>query len=159
MNFDRYEYDQLDEFTYRFYSEGYNGRFEIRVKITEMVYHSYNLGFGVFDPQTEELDDLVEIRNGDSQKLLATVANITLMFLEDHTRAHIYATGSTKSRTRLYQMGINKIMPTLNGYMIFGYPAKRSCMEPSEGHYPEIDNEWYKIQLGVAYDAFLIYKS
>jgi hypothetical protein len=159
MHLELYEYDQLDEFTYRFYSVGRNGTFEMRVQFVEIGYGSYNLGFGVHDLQADRLDDLVEIRNGDSQKILATVANVTLRFLEENSEAHIYASGSTESRTRLYQMGINKILPTLNGYIIAGYLVKRNKIEAPEGNFLKLNGQWHAVELGVTYEAFLIYKA
>jgi hypothetical protein len=45
--------------------------------------------------------------NGDSPKVLATVASTVYAFLERYPDAYVFATGSTNSRTRLYRMGIS----------------------------------------------------
>lgn len=44
--------------------------------------------------------------NEDRQKVLATVADTVVDFLNNHRQAAIFAKGSTASRTRLYQMNI-----------------------------------------------------
>ena len=159
MNLERYEIEQMDEFTYRFWSMGSKGKFEMRVKFTYIWQNYFNLGFGVLDPETEALDDLIELRNGDSQKILATVASTVLLFLELFPLVRVYATGSTRSRTRLYQMGINKILPLLSDYVVTGYKSKSSRYEHTGEMALSGHGQWYEIELGVEYDAFLICKN
>ncbi|WP_143016822.1 DUF6934 family protein [Dyadobacter soli] len=155
---ERYEYDQLDEFTYRFYSVGRNGTFEMRVRFTEMAFNYYNLGFGVLDPGSEWLDDRVELRNGDSQIILATVASIALRFMDVHLGVGLYASGSTPSRTRLYQMGLNRVLPHLTEYSITGLIAKQEGSSILPENKPEQYGEWQEFQTGISYRAFLIFK-
>ncbi len=66
----------------------------------------FNLGFGDWDTATGEIDDLVETNNGDRDKVLSTVAGAVLEFTESYPTAIVYAKGSTRVRTRLYQMSI-----------------------------------------------------
>ena len=66
----------------------------------------YNLAFGDLDEITNTINDLSITNNGDSLKVLATVASTVYAFMEKHPNAWIVATGSTKVRTRLYRMGI-----------------------------------------------------
>lgn len=153
MDLEHYEIENLDQHTFRFFSIGSKGKFEMRVKFSYVWQNTYNLGFGVLDPVTEALDDLIELRNGDSQKILATVANTVLLFLEQFPLVRVYATGSTRSRTRLYQMGINKILPLLSDYTVTGYKSKSGRYKHADRH-----GQWGEIELGVEYDAFLIYK-
>lgn len=68
----------------------------------------YNLAFGDKNLDTGEIDDLVISNNGDSEKVLATVVATVYAFTDKYPDAWIYATGSTKTRTRLYRMGITK---------------------------------------------------
>jgi hypothetical protein len=158
MNLERYEIEQVDEFTYRFWSTGPNGRFEMWVRFSYMGQGTFNLGFGATDTESGEVDDLVELRNGDSQKILATVAGTTLAFLESHPLVRVYATGSTRSRTRLYQMGINRVLPVLGDYQIAGYVAGREVTKDMGIHFPGLNGQWAPVRLGTAYDAFLIFK-
>ncbi len=66
----------------------------------------YNLAFGDFDEETNSINDISITNNGDSTKVLATVASTVYAFIEKHPNAWIFATGSTIVRTRLYRMGI-----------------------------------------------------
>lgn len=158
MDLERYDIEQIDEFTYRFFSTGAKGKFEMRIRFTNTWQNTFNLGFGAIDPVSGALDDLIELRNGDSQKILATVANAVLAFLELHPLMRVYATGSTKSRTRLYQMGINRVLPLLSDYIITGYTIGKSTQANVEGVFSDRIGQWRVVQLGIDYDAFLIYK-
>ena len=81
----------------------------------------YNIGFGDVDEKTGQIDDKVESRNGDKDKVLATVALSAVEFLRTHPTAAIYATGSTPTRTRQYQMGLNRFYDAMIGdYVLYG---------------------------------------
>lgn len=68
----------------------------------------YNLGFGDLNPETGEIDDIVVSDNGDEEVVLSTVVATIHMFFDKHPKAQVYLSGSTKSRTRLYRIAINK---------------------------------------------------
>ncbi len=68
----------------------------------------FNLAFGDIDPATGEMDDLAITNNGDTEKVLSTVVAALYVFFRSHPNASVYATRSTKARTRLYRMGITK---------------------------------------------------
>jgi hypothetical protein len=103
----------------------------------------YNLAFGDKDPKTGEISDTVISDNGDSQKVLATVSETALMFLDSHPSCQIFATGLTKARTRLYQRGIaNNLEVISQTFEIKGL----------------IGVNWHVFKKGVNYDAFLINK-
>jgi hypothetical protein len=158
MHLDYYEFERIDGFDYCFFSTGPNGKFEMHVCFADAGENAYNLGFGAVDPESGWLDDMIELRNGDSQKILATVANITLAFLDEHSASRIYAAGSTPSRTRLYQMGISRILPQLTAYRIGGLVVERDSHGNIQGRYPNWQGEWHEFDAGVCYDAFLIFK-
>ncbi len=74
-------------------------------------------------------------------KVLATVVATLYAFTEKHKEAMIYATGSTKSRTRLYRMGISKFLDEVaDDFTIYG----------------EIENVWELFKRDVEYEAFLV---
>jgi hypothetical protein len=101
----------------------------------------YNLGFGDKDPQTGEIDDKVISNNGDSQKVLATVAATIYAFTDRYPDVWIYATGSTKARTRLYRIGItNNLTEILQDFDLYGMR----------------DGKWKKFNKGIEYEAFLV---
>ena len=109
MKLDHYELREgHDLFTFEFISEG-------KCKVIKVIQFEqmhlpnlYNLAFSDKNPETGQLDDLVVTNNGDSEKVLATVVAAVYAFTEKFPESWIYATGSTKARTRLYRMGLNK---------------------------------------------------
>ena len=101
----------------------------------------YNLGFGDRDPLTGKIDDTVVTDNKDSQKVLATVASTVYQFVKKYPRAWIGAVGSTKARTRLYQIGIsNNLEAITTDFVVLGSK----------------NGEWELFEKNVTYDAFLI---
>ena len=108
MNYEKYLYKSEANFEFlEFYSEGPKG---IIKKVVEYQLTSennvYNLAFGDYDENARSIDDKVVTNNGDSLKVLATVASTVYAFIEKHPDAWVIATGSTEARTRLYRMGI-----------------------------------------------------
>ena len=67
-----------------------------------------NLAFGDKHPVTGGIDDLAVSDNGDTGKVLATVVAAVYVFFDNRPTAYLYAQGSTKARTRLYRIGINR---------------------------------------------------
>ena len=101
----------------------------------------YNLGFGDKDLQTGEVNDTVISDNGDSQKVLATVAATVYAFTNKYPEAWIYATGSTKSRIRLYRIGLtNNLGEIIEDFELYG----------------QREGEWQEFVRGVEYEAFLV---
>ncbi len=146
MNKPKYLYKSDEEFiTYEFVSEGKKGRIKKRVEYTETnIENLYNLGFGDYDETTNSINDLSVTNNGDSFKVLATVASTIYAFIEKHPKASILATGSTNVRTRLYRMGItNNLAEIKADFIIFGFNVK---------------GEWEEFEIGEDYEAFLITK-
>lgn len=101
----------------------------------------YNLGFGDKDPLTGDIDDLVVTDNQDSQKVLATVASTLYIFTDNYPNSWVGATGSTKARTRLYQIGISKYLDEISEKFIILGNHK---------------GNWGLFEKNIAYDAFLI---
>ncbi|MBX7180776.1 MAG: hypothetical protein K1X82_01595 [Bacteroidia bacterium] len=101
--------------TFEFISEGNNGLIYkiVRYQPTNLK-NVYNLAFGDKNLSTGEIDDTVISNNGDSEKVLATVVATIYAFTDKYPDAWIYATGSTKARTRLYRMGITRFLSEVN---------------------------------------------
>jgi len=101
----------------KFYSEGKNGKFELRTFITREKKDPqeglFNFGFGAWDEGRQLVDDRLRTRNDDMQQILGTVAMIALEFLRKNPASNLYAEGSTFARTRLYQREISKIFEDL----------------------------------------------
>jgi hypothetical protein len=128
--------------TFEFVSEGLKGKISKIIQFTPANYHNvYNLGFGDKDLMTGEIDDTVVSNNGDSEKVLGTVVASLYIFTDKNPDALIYAIGSTKSRSRLYQIGITKfIEKAKEDFIIYG----------------QIQKEWYLFEKNINYDAFLV---
>lgn len=163
MHVNRYITDQLDPDSYKtcsfysivdivdsykFHSSGNNGNFEMRIILTRLKHTSYknrlNLGFGVWNSASLDIDDLFETRNGDADEILATVAWKALEFLLQNPDSEIFASGSALARTRLYQIGISKNINSL--------PENLRI----EGIELQKEFGWVEFQKGINYDAFLL---
>ena len=79
--------------------------------------------------------------NGDSKKVLATVAATLYKFTDEYPDAVIAATGSSLARTRLYRIAISNALHQINiDFSILGY----------------LDDEWELFKPNRNYTAFLI---
>ncbi len=115
MNLDTYPV--TSDASYRmheFLSEGIFGTVK-KIVLYEIIYKDvFNLSFGDWDETIQKIDDLRRSNNGDTGKVLATVAFTVLTFLKYHPGAILYIEGSTSSRTRLYQMEISRYWHIIN---------------------------------------------
>ncbi|MCF8372354.1 MAG: hypothetical protein K9H64_12070 [Bacteroidales bacterium] len=127
---------------FEFISEGPRGQIPKLIKFSETSLKDfYNLAFGDKDQDTGDIDDLVVSNNGDSEQVLATVVSAVYAFTDKEPEAWIYVTGSTKSRTRLYRMGISKYFDEVKeDFLIFGLK----------------DGEWENFEIDEEYSAFLV---
>ncbi len=132
-------YEDLLEF--EFISEGPKGQITKLVQFLKIDENVYNLAFGDKKEGENDIDDKIITDNKDSQKVLATVAATVLAFTEKYPEAWIIASGSTQSRTRLYQIGISTNYEELQQYFnVYGYYEQ--C--------------WVKFQKNIIYDAFAV---
>lgn len=97
--------------TFEFISEGQKGLIHklVRYQPTNLK-DIYNIAFGDKDHSTGDIEDTVISNNGDSEKVLTTVVATLYAFTDKYPDVWVYATGSTKARTRLYRMGITKFL-------------------------------------------------
>lgn len=128
--------------TFEFVSEGPKGHIHKLIQFTETNHANlYNLAFGDKHPETGTIDDSTISNNGDSEKVLATVVATIYAFTERYPSAWIYATGSSKTRTRLYRMGISKYLEeVMNDFELYG----------------QYRNEWEIFVRGTDYEAFIV---
>ena len=107
----KYEiYDDLkvtDDYTlFDFLSVGRNGFIPKRIEFTPTeIANIVNLAFGDVDEEGE-INDYSISDNGDRNKILATVAFATDLYLTKYPERWVYFKGSTQERTRLYRMAI-----------------------------------------------------
>ena len=127
--------------TFEFISEGPKGLIHklVRYQPTNLK-DIFNLAFGDKDHTTGNIDDTVISNNADSEKVLATVAATIYAFTDKYPDVWIYATGSTKSRTRLYRMGISKFLSEVDDdFEVLG----------------ELSDNWDIFRKNVEYEGFL----
>ena len=112
MKLERYELEaERSLMVFEFTSEGPKGKIRKLIQFSESDLKGlYNLAFGDKDLITGEIDDAVVSDNKDSEKVLATVVAAVYAFTDRYSGVWIYATGSTKARTRLYRMGLTKYL-------------------------------------------------
>lgn len=142
VNLDRYEYYIDASFhEFEFESHGPKGRIRKIASFEALEADLYNFGFGDLDKNTGEIDDPVVSNNGDTNKILATVASIIVDFTLKFQDKGIFIKGSTDSRTRLYQIGISKNLNEME--KVFEVL----------GHFQE---QWEPFRKGKNYDAFFV---
>ena len=128
--------------TFEFISEGPKGLIHkiVRYQSTNLK-DVYNLALGDKDHTTGYINDTVISNNGDSEKVLATVVSTVYAFTDKYPDTWIYATGSTKSRTRLYRMGISKFLSEVEeDFEVLG----------------ERNDDWEMFRKDIEYDSFLV---
>lgn len=128
--------------TFEFKSEGSKGTIQKIVKYQKTnLKDLYNLAFGDKNAETGEINDKIISNNGDSEKVLTTVVATLYAFTDKYPNVWVYATGSTKARTRLYRIGISKFIKEVKkDFEIYG----------------ELENDWDKFKIDVEYKGFLV---
>ena len=140
-----YSVDASPDFqTFEFVSTGVKGNITKVVRYSEInIKGFYNLGFGDKDPITGFLSDSTVTNNGDSQKVLATVAKTLYVFTDNYPHVTVIATGNTQARTRLYRMGItNNLKAIEKDFIILGLT----------------ETNWEPFRKNITYGAFLVRK-
>ena len=143
MNLPKYPLSSSDNMmTFEFISEGPKGLIHKLVKFQPTnLKEVYNIAFGDKDHLTGNIDDTVISNNGDSEKVLASVVSTIFAFTDKFPDTLIYATGSTKSRTRLYRMGIARFLSEVEeDFEVLG----------------EYNDEWETFRKDVEYESFLV---
>ena len=127
---------------FEFISDGPKGQIPKLVKYSETnLKDLYNLAFGDKDLTTGEINDRTISNNSDSNMVLSTVVSTVYAFTDKYPDSWIFATGSTKARTRLYRMGITKyLLEIKKDFLVFGLR----------------DEEWEKFEKEAEYEAFLV---
>ncbi len=123
--------------TYEFLSSGPNGTVKKVVQYTKISRNVYNLGFGDWSEEAQQIRDDVRTNNNDREKVLATVALTVIDFLKHHPASIIVAIGNTPAKMRLYQISLTKIYPEVKDFlMIRGYSGERwQPFEPGETYF------------------------
>jgi hypothetical protein len=144
MQFEKYEIKASSSLLrFEFYSTGPKGKIKKQVEFEafEETPNVFNIGFGDVDDKGN-INDLIITGNDDSQKVLATAALSVFKFFEKYPNCYVYATGSSKRRTRLYRMGIaNNLAEIIQTFKVYGFG----------------NDTWENFEKGKEYEAFLIH--
>lgn len=130
--------------SYEFVSIGPKGAIK---KVVHYIYHPqlgenvYNLGFGDWDDVNMKVNDTAVSNNGDTLKILATVAATAMHFTKIYHDAWIFFEGSTSPRTRLYQKSLSLFFQEIS-ILFHMYGLK--------------EDGWEIFNKGVNYKAFLV---
>ncbi len=140
MNLERYPYIANKTYLdFEFDSKGPKGVVRKVVRFTRLDDDLYNLGFGDLEERTGKINDLVTSNNSDTEKVLATVSEIADKFMLRFPHAIVAIQGTTKARTRLYQMNIAAYWDEIN--KVFEVRGLRH-------------GKWEAFRKGINYDAF-----
>jgi hypothetical protein len=145
MNIEQYQtsYDSSN-LLYKFQSIGPNGiinKVVLFKKMNALNENFYTLSLGDWDNTNGNIDYYSVSNNGDTTKVLFTVGQIVLEFVNHFQNANILIVGSTISRTRLYQMTIAQNIEEIEKlFQIEGFR----------------NNQWEKFKSGINFEGFLI---
>jgi hypothetical protein len=141
LNLDKYSYTTNNKYlAYEFESTGPKGIIKKVARFTEIDPGIYNFGFGDLNESSGEINDIVISNNGDGDKVLSTLASIIHDFTLIYPHAAVFIQGTTRGRTRRYQMGINKYWGQIRlSFKVWG----------------QKNGKWESFRKGENYEAFL----
>ncbi|WP_149242370.1 DUF6934 family protein [Dyadobacter sp. 32] len=144
MDYEAYPFRLNEENThFKFQSIGKRGVFEKAIAFTLIEDNIYNLALLDRDPVTQDYTDKSITDNGDMPVVLSTVMAIIRDYLNQYPDRRIYLVGNSPSRTRLYQIAINKVSGQIDDLVVFGYS----------------NFEWTKFEPNRSFESFLIIKN
>lgn len=130
--------------SYKFISEGPKGEIKKVVDYLELGFlNLFNLGLSDEDESTGLNNDKAISNNGDTRKVLATVAFTMQRFIYKYPQARILIEGNSASRIRLYRINISKYLNDI--LRIFNVYGLRN-------------SKWELFERNISYSAFLITK-
>jgi hypothetical protein len=128
---------------FQFQSVGKRGVFVKVLYFTPLAADIYNLSLVDYDKITGSYSDLTVTDNGDMPEVLVTVISAIHKFLDSTPGNKVYFEGSTRARTRLYQISISKVYdPVESDLLISGLR----------------DDQWFPFEPNINFEGFLIEK-
>lgn len=142
MNYKAYPFRFNEDFSQvNFQSIGKRGVFDKAITFSAISENIYNLALLDFDPVRQIYSDQTVTDNGDMPEILATVMTAIVDFLTQYPQSKIYLIGNTESRTRLYQIAINKVLTQIKTDLsVLGY----------------YENRWVSFEPNRKFESFLI---
>ena len=132
---------------FEFISVGKKGSIKRVIRFTKTpLPNFYNLGFGDKIQDSDYVDDKVVTDNGDTEKILATIASTIFVFTEKYPNSYILLLSQNLGILRLYRIAISKFFARVSiDFEVLGMP--------------EGDKLWKKFKLNTHYVCFLIHRN
>lgn len=136
MNQEQYEIKSASDLSvFGFTSTGRRGDIlklvQFRHIQTEVSTNRYNLGLG--DWVDDRVDGDIITNNGDIKKVMATIGRIVLLYTSQFPEREIFASGSTRDRSRLYQMLVsNNLEEIEKDFHVFGIRCQNDLTDELE---------------------------
>jgi hypothetical protein len=119
MNYEPYPLRATDQNTrFQFQSIGKRGIYEKVISFSPLNDVVFNLALLDYNPSTGEENDLSVTDNGDLHEIMVTLMKAIRLFLDQNPEKLIYFQGTTKSRTRLYQIAVSKVYSMIDDELI-----------------------------------------
>lgn len=155
MNYDKYENisTSTDRHEFKFVSTGIKGNLKKLVQYTPFDNNEdiYNLALGtILDDGSIDYETLS--KNGDRNKILATIASTAYIFSEFYPYKKIFLSEDIPAKTRLYQMAIN------DSYLELCQNFKIQAYKAIKENGVVVKYELEELRKGTNYDAFLFTK-
>jgi hypothetical protein len=155
MNYEKYENisTSTDTHEFKFTSTGTKGNLEKLVQYSPFEKHKgiYNLALGTIN-EDGTVDYKSASKNGDRDKILATITSTAYVFSKTYPDNKIFLSGDTPIKTRLYQIAINHGYKELcDDFIIQG-------LKPIKENDGFVKRIWEEFQKGTNYEAFLFSK-
>lgn len=132
MNRESYDFEKHEDSTYAyaFLSVGAQGTITKVVYFQEISQKIYNLAMGdATDDADKPIDDMKVSNNGDMPKVMATIAQIMVKFLELKPHVSILVEGNTPTKKALYQRIVtNNIQDLAPLFVILGIDAEGNIL-------------------------------
>ena len=136
MNKKGYTFIQNEDFLFSFVSQGNQGEI-LKVLVFQFFKNNkYNVALLDLIPETNEYSDEVNSNNGDITKVLTTVLQIIILFLEKNPETAVYLEGNSRKKQLLY----NRIIT--NNFNILSSLVNITGIKDSEEEIFEIGNQY-----------------
>ncbi|HEY0273077.1 MAG TPA: hypothetical protein VGC22_07815 [Chitinophaga sp.] len=124
MQMERYTYEEFaatPDTQYLFVSQGSRGPINKMITFSHFGQDIYNMSLEDIDEDTGVFDQYAVSNNGDTMKILLTVAEILVHFTSSRPGAQIFIKGNTAARNRLYRIYIARFLDEIHQwYEVYG---------------------------------------
>ena len=117
MQVQRYTYQTYhheNHVQYAFVSVGQNGHINKMISFSKVKPNVYNLSLEDMDDDTGVFSQYSVTDNGDTIKILLTVAEAIVHFTSDYPYAQVFIQGNNAARNRLYRIYIAKFLENIH---------------------------------------------